>query len=123
VTCTIDKDLTALALAERHLLGSLERYLDDAPPGVLGTFVPYRLALPLVEMALVEMPRVAMVLLDAPTLIHWLLALHQPLESLCAALAADAQEASVHEALDALAVQMASHGRALSKTFLRLEDL
>jgi len=43
-------------------------------------------------------------LLDAPTLIRWLLALHQPLESLCAALAADAQEASVHEALDALAV-------------------
>lgn len=107
-----------LALAERHLLGALERYLDDAQPGVLATFVPYRMALPLVEV-----PPGTAALLDAPNLIRWLLALHQPLEGLCQELAAEAREASVREALDGLASQMESHGRALSKTFLRLEDL
>jgi hypothetical protein len=110
----------AFALAERHLLGALERYLDDAPSAVVDTYVPYRLALPLVIAPDTRGPREA---LDAPSLTRWLLALHRPLQLLCEELSAEMPEASAREALRGLATQMDAHGRALSKTFLRVEDL
>ena len=101
---------------ERRLLGALERYLEDAPRSVLNTYVPYTALLPPVH-APGEIP------LTASRLARWLIGQHQALADLARQLSAAAAHTAGREALAALAEQIEGHERALSKSWIRLEDL
>ncbi|MGA1676256.1 MAG: hypothetical protein ACO377_07485 [Pseudomonadales bacterium] len=101
---------------ERRLLGAVERYLEDAPSLVLNTYVPYTALLPPVQ------PPSGLPL-SVASLARWLISLHQSLANLARQLSASAAHTEGREALSALAAQIEAHERALSKSWVRLEDL
>jgi hypothetical protein len=101
---------------ERRLLGALERYLEDAPRSLLATYVPYTALLPPVQPP-GQLP------ISVSRLARWLISLHQSLADLARQLSAAAAHTQGREALAALAQQIEAHERALSKSWIYLEDL
>jgi hypothetical protein len=106
----------AAVIDERRLLGALERYLEDAPRSVINTYVPYTALLRPVQVP-------GQVPLTAARLARWLIGLHQSLVDLARQLSASAAHTEGREALAALAEQIEAHQRALSKSWILLEDL
>lgn len=108
--------LDSFELEHRNLLGAIERYREDADDRLLQTYAQYTVLLP-VEMSEPDRP------LTTLSLMTWLQRLNQPLASMFRELAETAKTPDLREAFAALADQVESHERKLSKEYQRLEDL
>jgi hypothetical protein len=101
---------------QRNLLGALERYLEDAPKRVLDAYTQYSVELP-ESLTGPEDP------LSTLTLTQWLLRLNQHLIDMFAELGATAPSTEAREIFAAMANQVESHDRRISKEYQRFEDL
>jgi hypothetical protein len=107
--------LNAYALEQRALAGAIERYIEDAPDRVLGTFINFSVELP------TSMARLAS---DSTlSLTEWLIGVNQHLHALFSEVAGSVGVGDVRTAFEGLASQIETHERKLSKEYQRFEDL
>jgi len=108
--------LTSFETEQRNLLGALERYQQDAAARSLDTFAQYSVELP-EPISGPDEP------LSTLTLTQWLLGLNQHLIDMFEELGEHATSTQTREMFGALAEQVRSHDRRLSKEYQRFEDL
>ncbi len=107
--------LNAYALEQRALTGAIERYLEDAPDPVLGTFINFSVELPASIGGLASDSTLA--------LTEWLVGVNQHLHALFSEVAGSVSASEVRAAFEGLANQIETHERKLSKEYQRFEDL
>lgn len=108
--------LNSVTKEQRALVGGVERYLEDASDKVLDTYAQYAIELP----RHVEAPEAPVTSL---ALIQWLVRMNSQLHDMFAELARSAPGAEIGEVFAALAEQIQSQDRRLSKEYQRFEDL
>ena len=108
--------LNAFELEQRALTGAIERYQEDAAERVLGRFVNFSAELP----ATVAGPESADTTLAVT---EWLLGLSKHLHGVFSEVAGSVNVEDVRTAFTALANQVETHERKLSKEYQRFEDL
>jgi hypothetical protein len=111
--------LNSVELEQRSLLGSIERYLDDAPEKILNTYAQYTVELP----SDVEPPKDPLTTLGVT---QWLLQQNGLLQEVFTELAEKGEKANTDErriVFGGIAQQLESHDRRLSKEYQRFEDL
>lgn len=107
--------LNAYALEQRTLTGAIERYLEDAPDRVLGTYVNFTVELPSSIGGLASDSTLA--------LTEWLVGVNQHLQALFSEVAGSVSAGEVRTAFEGLTSQIENHERKLSKEYQRFEDL
>lgn len=108
--------LNSFEVEQRNLLGSIERYLEDAPDKVLRTYSQYTVELPAETEPAAEP-------LDSLGLVQWLEGCNRPLHEMFAELAEKRDSDEVAEVFAGIAEQIDAHDRRLSKEYQRSEDL
>lgn len=108
--------LGAFKLEQQALTSAIERYQEDAPERVLGRFVNFSAELP----ATIAGPESA----DSTLAVtEWLVGVDKHLQDLFSEVAGSVNVEEVRTALTALADQVETHERKLSKEYQRFEDL
>lgn len=108
--------LDSVEIEQRNLLGAVARLLEDGTPGALETYAQYTVELP-AEVALPEQADSTL------GITRWLAEQNGHLQRTFAELAENGASASEREVFAALAQQIESHERRLSKEYQRSEDL
>lgn len=108
--------LNSVEVEQRNLLGSIERFLEDAPDKVLHTYAQYILELPMD----VEPPEQPLTTLG---LVQWLQRVNNRLYEEFAELSQKYDSDEQMTAFRGIADQVQAHERRLSKEYQRFEDL
>ncbi len=108
--------LNSVEVEQRNFVGSIERFLEDAPEKVLRTYAQYTVELP----EEIERPAEP---LDSLGLIQWLERYNGYLHNMYAELSEKGDSKEVAEVFAGIAQQVESHDRRLSKEYQRSQDL
>ncbi len=108
--------LNSFEAEQRNLLGSVERFLEDAPDKVLHTYAQYILDLP-EELEEPEQP------LTNLGLLQWLQGANNRLYQEFEELGSKWDSAEQKQAFQGIAQQVEAHERRLSKEYQRFQDL